>query len=90
MTKSEFKNRVKFGFFSCEWVKNNGQVAKVKRGILGVNAFRFTNEQTRESIREHNDYVLVYKMGNGYGTQRRFANVNPHTITHINRVRVEV
>ena len=85
MTKEEFKNRVKLGFFSCEWTKNNGQVANVKRGILGTNAFRFTNEQTRESIREHNDYVLAFRVGNGLLPEhRRWANINPLTITRIN------
>ena len=89
VTKEEFKNRVKSGFFSCEWTKNNGQVAKVKRGILGTNAFRFTNEQTRESIREHNDYVLAFRVGNGLLPQhRRWVNINPLTVTKINGVEV--
>ena len=89
MTKEEFKNKVKFGFFSCEWTKNNGQVAKVKRGILGTNAFRFTNEQTRESIREHNDYVLAFRGGNGLLPQhRRWVNINPATVIKINGVEV--
>ena len=89
MTKEEFKNRVKLGFFSCEWTKNNGQVAKVKRGILGTNAFRFTNEQTRESIREHNDYVLAFRVGNRLLPQhRRWVNINPATVIKINGVEV--
>jgi|TARA_Y100000296_G_scaffold73166_1_gene90344 hypothetical protein len=81
MTKNEFKNSVK-GLFSVRWLKNNGEEGYIHRGILGL------TKKIDGQHNEHNDYVLVYKMGNGYGTQRRFANVNPHTITHINRVEV--
>ena len=89
MTKDEFKQRVRNGFFSCKWVMNNGQVGKVKRGILGTNAYRFTNEQTRESIREHDNYVLAFRVGNGLLPQhRRWVNINPNTVTHINGVAV--
>jgi len=82
MTKNEFKDKVGMGFFSCKWIKNNGQEAKVKRGILGL------NKKVDGQPLEHNDYVLVYKLGNGYGTKRRWANVNPNTITQINGVAV--
>ena len=88
MTKQEFKDEVGMGFFSCKWIKNNGQEAKVKRGILGQYAWRFTHDPiaNRDNFQEHDDYVLVYKVGNGYGEQRRWANVNPNTITHVNGV----
>jgi len=89
MTKQEFKNKVGMGFFSCKWLKNNGQEAIVKRGILGQYAWRFTNEQTRESIQEHNDYVLAYRVGNGLLPQhRRWVNINPNTVMEINKVTV--
>ena len=29
---------------------------------------------------------VLDKVGNGYGEQRRWANVNPNTITHVNGV----
>ena len=51
MTKQEFKTQVGMGFFSCKWLMNNGQQGKIKRGILGQYAYRFTNEQTPESIK---------------------------------------
>ena len=90
MTKQEFKTTVGIGFFSCKWIKNNGQVAKIKRGILGQYAWRFTHDPiaNRDDFKEHNDYVLVYKMGNGYGTKRRWGNVNPNTVFDINRIAV--
>ena len=88
MTKSEFKRKVGMGFFSCEWRNNSGSISKVKRGILGGYAWRHTNNPVPTNVKEHNDYVLVYKLGNGYGTQRRWGNVNPNTITHINGIAV--
>ena len=73
MTKHEFKDTVKNKIFSVRWLKNDGSEG---------------NKKVEGQPFEHNDYVLVYKMGNGYGTRRRFANVNPNTITHINSVAV--
>ena len=85
MTKAEFKRKVGMGFFSCEWVNNKGVVSKVKRAILGTHAWRHTNLATRDSVKEHNDYVLAYRVGNGLLPQhRRWANINPLTITKIN------
>jgi hypothetical protein len=81
MTKTEFKNTVK-GIFSVRWLKNDGTEGYVHRGILGL------NKKVDGQPLEHNDYVLVYKLGNGYGTKRRWANVNPNTITFINGVAV--
>ena len=78
MTKHDFKDLVKNGFFSVRWIKNNGEEGYIHRGILGTNK-RINGEHT-----EHNDYVLVYKTGNGYGDGRRWANVNPNTIIEVN------
>jgi hypothetical protein len=78
MTKRGFKDYVGMGFFSVRWVKNNGEEGYIHRGILGLNKI------VQGDPKEHNDYVLVYKIGNGYGDQRRWANLNPNTITHIN------
>ena len=78
MTKRGFKGYVGMGFFSVRWVKNNGEEGYIHRGILGLNKI------VQGEPKEHNDYVLVYKIGNGYGDQRRWANLNPNTITHIN------
>ena len=78
MTKRGFKDYVGMGFFSVRWVKNNGEEGYIHRGILGLNKI------VQGEPKEHNDYVLVYKIGNGYGDQRRWANLNPNTITHIN------
>ena len=77
MTKQEFKSSVK-GFFSVRWLKNDGS----ERCILGL------NKKVDGQPKEHNDYVLVYKIGNGYGNQRRWGNVNPNTIIQINGVAV--
>ena len=85
MTKRDFKTRVGMGFFSCKWIKNNGQEAKIKRGILGGYAWRHTNNPVPTNVKEHNDYVLAYRVGNGLLPQhRRWANINPLTITKIN------
>ena len=78
MTKRGFKDYVGMGFFSVRWLKNNGEEGSIHRGILGL------NKKVQGEPKEHNDYVLVYKIGNGYGDQRRWANLNPNTITHIN------
>ena len=77
MTKDDFKTRIK-GLFSVRWLKNSGEEGYIHRGILGLNKI------VQGEPKEHNDYVLVYKIGNGYGDQRRWANLNPNTITHIN------
>ena len=81
MTKNEFKDSVK-GLFSVRWLKNDGTERYLHRCILGL-----TKKVEGEPF-EHNDYILVYKIGNGYGTQRRWANLNPNTITHINGGRI--
>jgi len=81
MTKTEFKDSVK-GIFSVRWLKNNGEEGYIHRGILGL------TKNVDGQHNEHSDYVLVYKLGNGYGTQRRWANLNPNTITHINGIAV--
>ena len=81
MTKQEFKSSVK-GIFSVRWLKNDGTELYLHRCILGL-----TKKVEGEPF-EHNDYILVYKIGNGYGTQRRSGNINPNTITHINGGRI--
>ena len=78
MTKRGFKEYVGMGFFSVRWLKNDGTEGYIHRGIIGLNKI-IAGEH-----KEHNDYVLVYKIGNGYGDKRRWANLNPNTITHIN------
>ena len=89
MTKQELKTRIGMGFFSCEWVKKNGRVGKIKRGILGSYAWRHTNNPIPTNVKEHRDYVLVYRVGNGILPEHtRWANVNPNTITKFNGVQV--
>jgi hypothetical protein len=89
MTKQEFKDKVGMGFFSCRWLKNNGEEAKVKRGILGQYAWRFTNDPTPTNFKEHDNYVLAFRVGSGLIPQhRRWVNINPNTVTHVNRVAV--
>ena len=77
MTKQDFRSRVK-GLFSVRWIKNDGTEGYIHRGILGL------TKHINGEHKEHNDYVLVYKVGNGYTEGRRWANVNPNTITEIN------
>ena len=85
MTKQDFKTRVGMGFFSCEWINNSGTTSKIKRGILGGYAWRHTNNPVPTNFKEHSDYVLVYRVGNGLLPQhRRWANVNPNTIIRLN------
>ena len=81
MTKQQFKSSVK-GLFSVRWLKNDGSERYLHRCLLGL-----TKKIEGEHI-ELDNYVLVYKMGNGYGEQRRWGNVNPETVTHINGVQV--
>ena len=89
MTKSEFKTQVCMGFFSCKWINNAGTTSKIKRGILGGYAWRHTNNPVPTNVKEHNDYVLVYRVGNGLLPQhRRWANVNPNTVIELNGVAV--
>ena len=78
MTKRGFKDSVGMGFFSVRWLKNNGEEGYIHRGIIG------TFKRIAGEHKEHNDYVLVYKIGNGYDDVRRWANVNPNTIIAIN------
>ena len=88
MTKTDFKSRVK-GLFSVRWLKNNGEEGYIHRGILGGYAWRHTNNPVPNNLNEHENYVLVYRVGNGLLPQhRRWANVNPNTITQINGVAV--
>ena len=85
MTKQDFKTRVGMGFFSCEWINNAGTISKIKRGILGGYACRHTNNPILTNVKEHNDYVLAYRVGNGLLPQhRRWCNINPLTIKKIN------
>ena len=87
MTKQELKTRIGMGFFSCEWIKNNGQVAKVKRGILGQYAWRFTNDPTPTNFKEHEGYVLAFRVGYGLLPEHaRWANINPNTVFEVNEV----
>ena len=89
MTKSEFKTRVGMGFFSCEWINNAGSTSKVKRGILGGYAWRHTNNPVPTNVKEHNDYVLAFRVGSGLLPEHtRWVNINPNTITKLNRVAV--
>ena len=83
MTKRGFKDYVGMGFFSVRWLKNNGEEGYIHRGIIG------TFKRIAGEHKEHNDYVLVYKIGNGYGDGRRWANVNPQTIIAINGNQVQ-
>ena len=86
MTKAEFKTMVgQNKFFSCKWFNNKGEVSVIKRGILGTNAWRHTNQATKTSVNEHEQYVLVYRIGNGLMPEhRRWANVNPETVFEVN------
>ena len=86
MTKSEFKTTVgQNKFFSCKWFNNKGQVSVIKRGILGQNAWRHTNNPVPSNVTEHENYVLVYRVGNGIDQEhRRWANVNPETVFEVN------
>ena len=89
MTKQDFKTRVGLGFFSCEWINNAGSTSKIKRGILGGYAWRHTNNPVPTNIKEHSDYVLAYRVGNGLLPQhRRWANINPNTVIKLNGVGV--
>jgi|TARA_R100000700_G_scaffold19291_1_gene25930 hypothetical protein len=86
MTKQDFKLRVgQNKMFSCKWINNKGEVSVIKRGILGTNAWRHTNQATKTSVNEHEQYVLVYRIGNGLMPEhRRWANVNPETVFEVN------
>jgi hypothetical protein len=83
MTKSEFKNIVKNGFFTCKWIKNNGEVGNITRGIVGQNGYRFTKGG---EVREHPNYLLVFCVDNSSQGNHGWANVNPDTILEINSV----
>tara|TARA_R110000796_G_scaffold236870_1_gene356526 strand:+ start:75 stop:344 length:270 start_codon:yes stop_codon:yes gene_type:complete len=85
MTKDDMMTRVGNGFFSCKWINNKGDVSKIKRGILGIHAWRHTNIATRDSIQVNPKYVLAYRVGNGLNpNHRRWANINPETIIELN------
>ena len=79
MTKQDLKTRIGMGFFSFRWFKNNGSERYIHRGILG------TYKKIDGEHKEHDNYVLVYKVGNGYQPKEsRWANVNPNTVIAIN------
>jgi len=81
MTKAQFHNIVKLGFFSIKWLKNNGEVGHIKRGIIGQNGYRFTKGG---EVREHPNYLLVFCVSTK--GKHAWANVNPDTILEINNV----
>ena len=81
MTKNEFKDIVKRGFFSCKWIKNDGTVGKIKLGVLGKLGYRFTKEK---QVAEHPNYVLVCRINSRAKSDfQRWANVNPDTVFEI-------
>ena len=80
MTKSMFHDIVKQGFFSIKWLKNDGEIGHIKTGIIGKNGYRFTKSG---EVREHPNYLLVFCVSNK--GEHGWANVNPDTITEINR-----
>ena len=85
MTKNDFKTRVGMGFFSCKWFNNKGEVSVIKRGILGQYAWRHTNNPIPTNVKEHEQYVLAYRGGNGIDQEhRRWANINPETVFEVN------
>ena len=86
MTKDELKTKVGMGFFSCKWIKNDGSTGILKRGILGVYAHNFTQTKSKLSFKEHEDYVLACRVGNGLPSdyRSRFLNINPNTVFEIN------
>ena len=91
MTKQDFKTTVGIGFFSCKWIKNNGQVGKVKLAILVQYAWRFTHDPiaNKDNFQEHEDYVLAFRVGAGLLTEHaRCASINPNTVFDINRIAV--
>ena len=81
MTKAQFRDIVKLGFFSIKWIKNNGEVGHIKRGIIGQNGYRFTRSGV---VREHPNYLLVFCVSTK--GNHSWANVNTDTITEINNV----
>ncbi len=83
MTKNDFKDIVKNGFFSCKWVKNDGTVGKIKLGVLGKLGYRFTKDKV---VTEHDNYVLVFRINSRAKTNfQRWANVNPNTVFEVNK-----
>ena len=81
MTKNEFKDIVKRGFFSWKWIKNDGTVGKIKLGVLGTLGYRFTKEK---QVTEHPNYVLVFRINSRAKSDfQRWANVNPDTVFEI-------
>ena len=81
MTKSMFQDIVKRGFFSIKWLKNNGEVGHIKRGVIGEHGHRFTQSG---QVNEHPNYLLVFCVSNT--GKHGWANVNPDTIFEINNV----
>ena len=81
MTKAQFRDIVKLGFFSIKWIKNNGEVGHIKRGVIGEHGRRFTQ---RGEVREHPNYLLVFCVSTS--GNHGWANVDPNTIFEINNV----
>ena len=81
MTKIEFRDIVKFGFFSIKWLKKDGTVGHIKRGVIGEHGRRFTKSGV---VREHPNYLLVFCVSTS--GNHGWANVNPDTILEINNV----
>ena len=72
MTKIEFRNIVKRGFFSIKWLKKDGTVGHIKRGVIGEMGRRFTQSG---QVNEHPNYCLVFCVSNT--GKHGWANVNP-------------
>ena len=49
MTKHDFKDLVKNGFFSVRWIKNNGEEGYIHRGILGTNRNTYFHARTPQA-----------------------------------------
>ncbi len=81
MTKAQFRDIVKLGFFSIKWIKNDNTIGHIKRGIIGKHGYRFTKNG---EVREHPNYCLVFCVSNK--GKHSWANVNPDTILEINNV----
>ena len=81
MTKVQFRDIVKSAFFSIKWLKKNGEVGHIKRGVIGEMGRRFTQSG---QVNEHPNYCLVFCVSNT--GKHGWANVNPDTIFEINNV----
>ena len=81
MTKVQFRDIVKRGFFSIKWLKKNGEVGHIKRGVIVEMGRRFPQSG---QVNEHPNYCLVFCVSNT--GKHGWANVNPDTIFEINNV----